>query len=147
MMDKIIGLLKTPEDCMEAADTFTDLANQAKRRAVELRANSQSILTDVESELWRVIYAYEAVLSKKNKRRTLASRTRQMIKRYGIIEAAERAIKRGVDAMGYRTLIEMGYQDLTFETVITRFPKYFKSEIVKQCIKRLDELNNLPSSH
>ncbi|MCJ7450069.1 MAG: hypothetical protein MUO72_20540 [Bacteroidales bacterium] len=139
-MDEIISKLKTPEECLWFAEICTDLARVARRRAIELRAINIGNKSEVETALWEVIFAYEEVLSKKNGKRTLASRTRQMIKRHGIIGAAERAVNRKIEAMGYKVLVEMGLQDLTFEAIIVRFPKAFSQQIVKLAKLRLDEL-------
>jgi len=138
-MDKIIQLLKTPEECEQIAGLFEELTKQARRRAIELRALSHGMKGRVETELLKVIYAYEAVLTEKNKRKTKANRTWQMVKRYGIIEAAERAVNRQYDPQGYTTLVEKGLEDLTFEAIITRFPKYFRKEVVETAIRRLEE--------
>jgi hypothetical protein len=142
-MNEIINLLKTPEECTQLAKVFTDLAQKANRRAIELRALSHGNTTEVERTLWEVIYAYEEVLSKKNKRRTPAARTRQMIKRYGILEAAERAVNRKIEAMGYKVLVDMGLRDLTFEAVIVRFPESFSPHIVELSRSRLEELGKI----
>ena len=56
--------------------------------------------------------------------------------------AAERAVNRKVDAMGYKVLVGMGLQGLTFESVIVKFPDSFSPEAVKQAHKRLEELKN-----
>lgn len=139
-MDEIISLLKTPEECQQIAKIFNELAQIARRRAVQLRAQSHGSKSAVETELLEAIYAYEEVLSKKNNRRTHANRTWQMVKHYGIINAAERAVNRPADAMGYRVLVEMGFKDLTFESIIVRFPSEFDPELVKLSRKRLQEL-------
>lgn len=127
---------------MSFAEICTDLAKIARRRAIELRAINLGKMSEVETELWKALYAYEEILSKNNKRRTPASRARQMIKRYGIIETAERAVNRKIEAMGYRILVDMGLQDLTFEAVIVRFPEAFNQQIVKLAQSRLEELKN-----
>lgn len=142
-MDRIIHLLKTPEECDQIAVLFEDLANQARRRAVELRALAHGIKGIVETELLKVIYAYEEILTEKNKKRTKANRTWQMVKRYGIIEAAERAVNRQSDPVGYKTLVEKGLEYLTFETIITRFPEYFRQEAVETASRRLGELQKI----
>jgi len=78
-MDDIIQKLKTPEECMQLAknvrDRNPDLAQKARRRAVELRAISYGNKSEVELELLKALYAYEEVLSEKNKRKTRAART------------------------------------------------------------------------
>ena len=97
-MDERIQQLKTPEECIQleinVRDKNPELAREARRRAVELRAAAHGIKSAVELELLKALYAYEEVLSEKNKRRTRASRTWQMINRHGIIGAAERAVNR-----------------------------------------------------
>lgn len=142
-MDEIISKLKTPEECIHYANKCTALAKEARLRAIELRAYAQNAKSEVETELWKVLYAYEEILTKKNQRRTLAGRTRQMITRYGIIGTAERAVNRKIEAMGYKVLVEMGMQDLTFESVITKFPESFAQNIVKLCKERLEELKKI----
>ena len=142
-MNKIISELKTPEECIQFAKKCTELAREARRRAIELRVLAHGNNNAVETELLKALYAYEEVLSEKNKRRTRASRTWQMVNRYGIVGAAERAVNRKIEAMGYKVLVEMGMQDLTFEAVITQFPESFNQNIVNICKERLEELKKI----
>lgn len=142
-MDEIISKLKTPEECIKFANKCTAIAREAQRRAIELRANTQNAKSELETELWKALFAYEEILSEKNKRRTLAGRTRPMIKNYGIIGAAERVVNRSIEAMGYKVLVEKGLQDMTFEAVIVRFPEAFDKGIVKLCQERLEELKKI----
>ncbi len=143
----IIQKLKTPEECVQLAKNVRernpDLAREAHRRAIELRAVSHEPQNDVELKLLQALYAYEEVLSMKNKRKTRASRTWQMIKSHGIIGAAERAVDRVIEPAGYKVLIEMGMQDLTFEAVIVRYPDAFNQEVVLRARARLKELSEL----
>jgi hypothetical protein len=139
-MDEIISILKTPEECMQLAEVYTKLAQQAHRRAIELRARAQNSKSEVETELWKALFAYEEILSDRNKRKTIAGRTRPMIKSYGIIGAAERVVNRSIEAIGYKVLVEKGLQDMTFEDVIVRFPEAFSQKIVALARTRLEEL-------
>lgn len=141
MMGMDLTQLNTPEECLAFAEECSRLAREARRKAVELRAVIHTQSTDVERELWKAVIAYEEILTKKNKRRTLASRTRQMIKRHGIIGTAERAVNRKIEAMGYRTLIELGYEDWTFESIILKYPESFHDSVVKLCADRLITIN------
>ena len=124
-------------------DRNPDLARKARRRAVELRAISYGNKNEVELELLKALYAYEEVLSEKNKRKTRAARTWQMIKRHGIIGAAERAVNREIEPAGYKVLVEMGMHDLTFEAVIVRYPDTFNQEVVSRAKSRLKELTEI----
>lgn len=146
-MDEILQKIQTPEECIQLAsnvkDKNPDLANKARRRAVELRALHSGYQDEVEIELLKVLYAYEEVLSKKNNRKTRASRTWQMINRHGIIGAAEKAVDRKLEPSGYKLLLEMGLQDLTFEAVIVRYPNVFQKEVVSRAKARLQELSEI----
>lgn len=144
-MDEIINKLQSLEECMKFVDIFTELANQARLRAIELRAKSHLSSTDVETELYKVLYAYEDVLSKKNGKKTRANRTWQMVKKYGIIGAAERAVNRDIDPQGYKVLVEMGFDKLTFEQVIVNYPNAFAYDVVNRAKDRLNNLNDLDS--
>lgn len=146
-MDDIIKKLKTPDECMQLAKNVSEinpeLAQKARRRAVELLAISCKPSSNIEFELLKAIYAYEQVLSDKNKRKTSASRTWQMVKRYGLIHAAEKAVDRKIEPAGYKVLIEMGMPDLTFESVIVRYPESFNADVVSRAKERLKELSEL----
>lgn len=75
-MDDIIQKLKTPDECIQLAKNVRErnpeLAQKARRRAVELRAISYKPTSKVELELLKALYAYEEVLSEKNNRKTSA---------------------------------------------------------------------------
>ncbi len=109
-MHEAVARLKTPEECEEFAritqQRDPDLAIQARRRAVELRAAGHGAQTAAEQEALKAVYAYEEVLSVKRGRRTRATRTWQMIKRHGVIGAVERAVNRTKDASGYTALVD-----------------------------------------
>jgi len=149
-MEEILQKLKTPEECIQLAknvrDRNPDLARKARRRAVELRAISYGYKSEVELELLKALYAYEEALSEKNKRKTRASRTWQMIKCHGIISAAERAVDRKIEAAGYKVLVKMGMHDLTFEAVIVRYPDAFDQKVVSRAKSRLKELSEIQST-
>jgi hypothetical protein len=118
-----------------------NLAKEARRRAIELRAISHGSTREVEFELLKALYAYEEVLTEKNKKTTHAARTWQMIKRHGIIVAAERAVDRTIEPNGYKVLVEMGMHDLTFEAVIVRYPDEFNKEVVMRAQERFKKLS------
>lgn len=137
-LDKLleaIAKLDTPEKC----ETFEknairqgrpDLAAAARKRAIEIRALAYGAKTQAEHECLEAIYAYEKVLSAKNRRRTPASRTWPMVKRHGILGAVERAVNRKEETVGYTALAEMGLQDYAFEAVILRYPNLFSAKAV-----------------
>ncbi|MCX5842257.1 MAG: hypothetical protein NT022_00645 [Deltaproteobacteria bacterium] len=120
-----------------------DLAQKARRRAVELRAISYGSNSEVELELLKSVYAYEEVLYEKHKKHQRATYTWRMIKRVGIIGAAEKAVNRKIEPAGYKVLAEMGMHDLTFEAVIIRYPDVFNEEVVSRAKARLKELSEI----
>lgn len=142
-MDEIISNLKTPVECIQFVEKYLELVRQARQRTIELRTLSHQSKDIVEIDLYKALFAYEEILSIKNKRRTSASRTWQMVNRYGIKGAAERAVNRKVDALGYKVLVENNLQGLTFESVIVRYPEFFSIGAVKQANKRIEEFNKI----
>jgi hypothetical protein len=144
-MDEKVTRLKTPEDCEKFAKNVTatnpELAMEARRRAVELRAAAYGAKSEPEKEALCAVYAYEEALTKKNGKRTHASRTWQMIKRHGIIAAVERAVNREAETAGFTALAEMGMQDYAFEAVILRHPNLFSPEAVERSKVRMESWN------
>lgn len=143
-MDDRVAKLKTPEECAVFAKNVIergrpDLALAARKRAVQLRSESFGATSEVERECIEAVYAYEEVLSAKAGRRQSASRTWPMIKRYGVIEAVERVVKRKADALGYTALVEMGLEEYAFEAVILRYPSAFSAEAIARSEERLGE--------
>ncbi|WP_199753495.1 hypothetical protein [Luteimonas cucumeris] len=114
-----------------------DLVLQAKQRAVELRAAAYGAASDAERECLEAVYAYEEVLSAKNGKRTRASRTWQMIKRYGVIAATERAVDRPDETAGFAALQEVGLGRYAFEAVILRHPSLFSESAVARSRERM----------
>ena len=148
MTDDRVAKLKTADECAVFAKNVSergrpDLALAARKRAVQLRAEKFGATTEAERECIEAIYAYEEVLSAKAGRRQPASRTWQMIKRQGVIEAVERVVKRKTDAAGYTALIEMGLEELAFEAVVLRHSSAFSAEAVVRSKERLCEHNSI----
>lgn len=129
-MDEMIAKFKTPESCEQFAlnveERSPETALEARRRAIELRAEAHGATTAAEREALEAVYAYEWVLSQKRGKKVRASRTGQMIERRGIIDTVERVVTARDDATGYKPLIEMGMRDKAFEAVVLRHPEAFR---------------------
>lgn len=142
-MDDRIARLTTPEECEQVAlnveSRLPDLAREARRRAVELRAAAHGAKSDAEREALEAVYAYEKVLSSIKGKNVRASRTWQMIKRHGIIIAVERAVNRQKETAGYKALVDMGMQDFAFEAVVCRHPSVFSPETLRHSQERVKE--------
>jgi hypothetical protein len=143
-MDDRVKSLNTPEKCEIFARNARergrpDLALEANQRAIELRAEEHEAETTAEREAFQAVFAYEETLYKKNGKRTRASRTWQLVKRHGIIEAVERAVKRDSEPEGYTMLVDMGLEQHAFEAVILRHPEVFSEEAQSISQERLKE--------
>jgi len=140
-VDERIARLKSPEECEQLALNVTarlpELAQAARRRAIELRAAAHGAESDAEEEALQAVYAYERVLSSRHGKKVLAARTWQMIKRDGIIKAVEKAVNRKADASGYKALAAMSLQNMAFEAVVLRHPGVFSREAVERSAERL----------
>jgi len=146
-MDERVKKLKTPEDCERFAKNAAergrpDLAQEARKKAVELRAEFYGVQTAAERECLEAVYAYEEVLKEKNGKKTKASRTWQMINKHGILQAVERAVNRPQETTGYTSLLEMGLEDYAFEAVVVRYPSLFSQEAVARCEERIQQWKN-----
>ena len=145
-MDERVARLNTPEECEQLAlnvgNRLPELAQEARRRAVELRAALHDATSATEREALQAVYAYERVLCEKHGKNVRASRTWQMIERHGIITAVERAVNRTDVTAGYKALVEMGMQDFAFEAVVCRHPTVFSPEALKRSQERLKEWDN-----
>lgn len=143
-MDERVQRLDTRRKCENFARNATergrpDLAAEARQRSVQLRAEKHEAKSAAEKEALQAVYAYEDLLTNKNGRTTRASRTWQMIKRHGIVEAVERAVKRDAVTQGYTMLVGMGLEEYAFEAVILRHPEVFSEEAVQVSRARLAE--------
>jgi uncharacterized protein YecA (UPF0149 family) len=142
---KLVGHLKTPEDCEQVAINVEArepaFAIAARRKAVELKAAAHNAGTEAEQQALQAVYAYERVLTVERGKKTRASRTWQMITKLGIVQAVESIVKRPTETAGYQALVKMGMQDMLFEAVVLRHPDVFSVEAVSQSKQRLDELN------
>ncbi len=146
-MDDRVKKIDTPEKCEVFAKNCIergreDLAQEAKERAVQLRAKAYGAETQAEREALEAVYAYEEVLSTKNGKKTRAVRTWQMITRHGIIGAVERAVNRPTETQGYTSLVEMGLEDYAFENVILRYPDLFSEQAVSISRERMEQWQN-----
>lgn len=127
-MDPRVANLKNVTDCESFAVNARergapDLADQARKRGIQIRAEVYGATSAVERECLSAVYAYEEVLSAKKGKRQPASRTWQMIKRLGIVPAVERVVTKREVSTGFTALAEMGLMEFAFEAVILRHPE------------------------
>ena len=116
-----------------------DLALEAQRKAVDLLAATHETQSPVEAEAFAAVYAYEALLTRKNGKKTRATKTWQVVKSHGIIEAIQRAVSRPPEAAAFVALRELGLGDLAFEALVVRHEASFNEATVQISKARLAE--------
>ena len=143
-MDERVKKLKTPQDCERFAKNAkdrgrADLAQEARQKAVALRAASYGTTSEVERECLEAVFAYEETLTEKNGKKTKASRTWQMIRNHGILPAVERAVNKPHETIGYAALLEVGLEQYAFESVVVKYPSHFSLDAVERCRTRISK--------
>jgi hypothetical protein len=144
-MDYRVERLRTPAECESfaknaAARNHPDLVLEAQRRAIELQASAHETGSLVEAEGFAAVYAYEALLTRNNGKKTRATAIWQAVKRGGIIAAIETAVSRPQDRSRRVTLRDLGLEDLAFEALVVRHEASFSDAAVKAAKARLAEV-------
>lgn len=141
---KLVGHLKTPEDCEQVALNVEAkqpaFAVAARRKAIEIKASTHKATTEAEEHSFQAVYAYERVMTLERGRKTRATRQWQMVAKLGIIVAMESIVKTPTGSAGYEALVKMGMQDMSFEAVVLRHPDVFSAEAVARARQSLDSL-------
>lgn len=91
----------------------------------------------IEDLILKVHERYEAVKSMQLGRRFVATRTRPMFERWGIVGTAERTVIKGASG-GFEALVREGEASSTWEAVIAAFPHHFSKEA---CVAAHERLN------
>jgi hypothetical protein len=127
-MHQLVKRIGDPELCYVFARNakrqgHPQLALQAYRRAVDLRAARHEAASEAEAAALRAIYAYEEALSYRRGRRTRATGTWQLVNRIGVLPALNKRLhSRGGDDM-LPVLRELEMEDYSFQAVQAAFPE------------------------
>ena len=141
-MDYRVERLRTPAECESfmknaLAGNRPDLALAARRKAVTMLAATHETTSPVEAEAYAAVYAYEALLTCKNGKKTRATKTWAIVRSHGIIEAIQKAVSRTPDETALPTLRELGLDDLAFEALVLRHQAAFDEATVQISKARL----------
>jgi hypothetical protein len=141
-MDYRVERLRTPAECESFAKNaiarnHPELALAARRKAIDLQAATHETGSAVEAEAFAAVYAYEALLTRRNGKKTRATGTWQAVRRYGIIEAVQRAVNAPPDKPGAVTLRDLGLEDLAFEALVLRHEAAFSAAAIEASKARL----------
>ena len=129
-MHELVQRIKEPELCYVFARNakrqgHPELAQQAYRRAVDLRAESHATNDEVEKAAVRAIYAYEEALSYTRGKRTRATGTWQMAARQGLVSAVGKRLESRTGEDLTPVLKELGMEDYSFSAVRDAYPDAF----------------------
>ena len=133
-MHELVARINDPEKCYVFARNairkgHPELATQAYRRAVDLRAEQHDAATDAEHAAARAIFAYEEALSHAKGKRTRATGTWQLVNRHGLLAAISKRLRsRNTDETA-AALKELGMEDYSFEAVRTAYPEAFEQQL------------------
>ena len=131
-MHELVLRIKKPELCYVFARNAIDrghpeLATQAYRRAVDLRAEEHKPATEAELAVLKAFYAYEEALSKVKGKRTRATGTWQMVNRHGVFDTlVKRMNARGGEDVA-PALKELELEEYSFQAVYEKYPEAFAS--------------------
>ena len=129
-MHELVLRIKEPELCYVFAKNaerrgHPELALQAYRRAVDLRAEQHETGSDVEHSAVRAIYAYEEALSFNKGKRTRATGTWQLVNRHGVLPALYKRLNAGASEEVLPVLKDLGMEDYSFAAVREAYPDAF----------------------
>lgn len=131
--------------CKDPAELRGIITNATKHEAEEVRLAAFLRLIEivpeekpgsVEHDFWRSITAFEHLRTVANGKTTRLSRTRQKVKRVGILKVLE-DFALGRETEGYETLMELEMPELTGEAIILRHEAAFSAEAVAAARSRL----------
>ena len=121
-MDERVLRISKPELCYVFAQNalkrgHDDLALQAYRRAVDLRAEGHEVESEAERMTLKAFYAYEEALSYGQRKRKRATGTWQMVNRIGLLPTLLKRLdsKTTTDVQTALKLLKM--EDYSFQAV------------------------------
>lgn len=121
-MDKLVLRIKKPELCYVFAENALrrereDLAMQAYRRAVDLRAEEHEDISDAERMALKSFYAYEEAISYGQRKRKRATGTWQLVNKLGILPTLQKRISGKTAGEHLEALKKMKMEDYSFQAV------------------------------
>ncbi|MEE4193287.1 MAG: hypothetical protein V2I66_17045 [Halieaceae bacterium] len=121
-MHELVLRINKPELCYVFADNATkrgheDLARQAYRRAVDLRAAEHDDVSEDERLALKAFYAYEEALSWGQRKRKRATGTWQMVSRIGILPTLQKRLAGKQAEEARETLKDLAMDDYSFDAI------------------------------
>ncbi|WP_182179433.1 hypothetical protein [Methylobacterium radiotolerans] len=120
-----------------------DLVTACIRRISELEG--RRFADPVERRFWEIISVFEELLTKENGRTSRAARTREKVKRVGVVQTLDDIAASSKPSEGFRRLMDAGLSDYLFEYLVLENPDRFTSRAVTAAGNRLTA-HDLPHS-
>jgi hypothetical protein len=103
-----------------------DLAIQAYRHAVDLRAADHEGITEAETMAMKSFYAYEETISYGQKKRKRATGTWQMVNKFGILPTLDKRLQSRASEEYLPILKELKMEDYSFQAVAEAYAEDLK---------------------
>ena len=139
-------ILDIVENCDDPAKLRRIMNNARERGATEVydAAFQQLIAVQpaaqvgtIAHDVWRTIYAFEELLKEERGRTTLLARTRQKIRRDGVIKTVIDLTLKSDPSNGFLMLKDRGILELSFEALVVSRIEDFPSHVVDAARTRL----------
>ena len=109
------------------------------RRLCELAGNEHDDPDDpLVRDFYETLAAYEQLLTERNGKNTIASRTRQKIKNKGVYQSLIEWTRGKIETNGFVLLIDAGLPEYTGEYLVTRYANRFPPDVVQLARERLE---------
>ena len=108
---------------------ISELAFRCRARIAEVR--SQPYSEGIEREFWNAIFIAEEIASQKNGKPTRLSRTRDKVKRVGVLRTVMDLAENAKTSPGFRLLIDARRPDLTAEAIVLRNRSDFSDDQIR----------------
>ena len=140
-----VSKLQTPDDCrivMQRAreKDLDDFYRLVFARYCELVGKENEDPSDLLiADFFETLGAYEQLLTEKNGKKTLASRTRQKIANKGVHQSLIEWTRGKVETNGFTLLVQKGLPEYTGEYLVAKYAERFPKDVVELAHKRLQK--------
>ena len=110
---------------------------EAFKRLCELEGMGQT--DPLHRDFYKMLAAYEELLTEKHGRTTRASRTRQKLKNKGVVQCLEDWAVSSATTQGFELLIQNDLAELTGEYLVLKYPDRFSYKAITAARIRLAE--------
>lgn len=138
-----VSKLQTPDQCrtvMERAKErgLDDVYQAVFRRLCELVGSENDDPSDaLVADFYATLGAYEQLLTEKNGRKTVATRTRQKITNKGVYQSLIEWTRGKAETEGFIMLVEAGLPEYTGEFLVVKYEHRFPADVVELARSRL----------